>query len=417
LNRRDARPLHLVEVGVHWPPEAFLRRKLEGLASRGMRVTVAASVVFDERARLTGVELRRMPLSLSGPGTAAAWRAAGALLLRSPHRLFRLIRNVRRVPPALAERHGGTTGLLRMCLPLARLRPDVIQFEWNVAAVDHLPLFGVWPCPVLTSCRGGVDVSVYPHVPHLRPLAERLPEVMRQATAVHCVSEDMVREATALGLDPAKARVIRPAVDARAFRPRSPNGKPVSDALRVVMVGGLRWEKGHEYALEAVRRVVDRGVQVELDLVGTPPDAALMTSSERGRIMHTIGDLELDAHVTLHGGEPPAGVSRRLAASDVLLHASLTEGIPNVVLEAMACGIPVVATDVGGVSEAVTDGVEGFVVTPRDPDALADALLRLAGDSVAGRRMGAAGRKRIEADFTLDAQLDDFLAMYREVAV
>jgi hypothetical protein len=55
LSRRNAHPLHLVEVGVHWPPEAFLRRKLEGLAARGMRVTVAASVVLDERARLSGV--------------------------------------------------------------------------------------------------------------------------------------------------------------------------------------------------------------------------------------------------------------------------------------------------------------------------------------------------------------------------
>ena len=416
MRRGNGRPLHLVEVGVHWPPEAFLRRKLEGLASRGMRVTVAASVVLDEQAQLSGVELRRMPLSVSGPGAGAAWRAAMALLFTSPHRLFRLLSNVRRVPPRLAERHGGRKGLLRMCLPLARLRPDVIQFEWNIAAVDHLPLFGVWRCPVLTSCRGGVDVCVYPHVPHLRPLAERLPEVMRQATAVHCVSEDMVREAGALGLDPSKARVIRPAVDPRAFRPRSTNGNPAADALRVVMVGGLRWEKGHEYALEAVRRVVDRGVRVELDLVGTPPAAAVMSSSEMARIAHTVADLELEAYVTLRGEETADGVSSRLAGSDVLLHASLTEGIPNVVLEAMASGIPVVATDVGGVSEAVTDGVEGFVVTPRDPDALAEALLRLAGDSALRKRMGAAGRKRIETDFTLDTQLEDFLALYREVA-
>jgi glycosyltransferase involved in cell wall biosynthesis len=381
-----------------------------------MRVTVAASLVFDEEVEVNGVELRRMPLSESGPGAAAAWRAAVALLFTSPHRLLRLVRNIRRVPPALACRHGGTKGLLRMCLPLARLRPDVVQFEWNIAAVDHLPLFGIWPCPVLTSCRGGVDVTVYPHVPYLRPYAEHLPEVMRQATAVHCVSEDMVREAGAFGLDASKARVIRPAVDPDVFRPRWPKGEQAPDALRVLMVGGLRWEKGHEYALEAVRRVVDRGVRVELEVVGTQPEAAIMASGERARIMHTVADLGLEAHVTLRGGEPPERVSRRLAGADVLLHASLAEGIPNVVLEAMACGIPIVVTDVGGVSEAVTEGVEGFIVSPRDPDGLAEALLRLAGGSALRKRMGAAGRRRIETDFTLDAQLEDFLAMYREVA-
>lgn len=410
------RPLHLVEVGVHWPPETFLRRKLEGLAARGMRITVAASLVFDEDVELNGVELRRVPMSQSGPGTAAAWRAVAVLLLTSPRRLLQLLRNIRSVPPALARRHGGTKGLLRMCLPLARLRPDVVQFEWNIAAVDHLPLFDVWGCPVVTSCRGGVDVNVYPHVPRMRPFAERLPEVMRQAVAVHCVSEAMVREAADLGLDASKAWVIRPAVDPEAFRPQPANGRPSPDALQVLIVGGLRWEKGHEYALEAVRRVVDQGVRIQLEIVGDPPAGAVMTSSERARIMHTVADLELETHVTLRGGEPSEVVSRRLARCDALLHASLAEGIPNVVLEAMACGIPVVATDVGGVSEAVADGVEGFVVRPRDPDQLAGALLRLARDPSLRIRMGAAGRKRIETSFTLDAQIEHFLALYREVA-
>jgi glycosyltransferase involved in cell wall biosynthesis len=413
VSRRNGRPLHLVEVGVHWPPETFLRRKLEGLAARGMRVTVAASLVFDEGVELSGVELRRMPLSKSGPGAAAAWQAAGALFFRSPHRLLRLLRNIRRVPPELARRHGGTRGLLRMCLPLARLRPDVVQFEWNIAAVDHLPLFGVWSCPVVTACRGS-DVTVYPHVPYLRPYAERLPEVMRQATAVHCVSEAIVRDAGDFGLDPAKARVIRPAVDPQTFMPQA--DRPAADALRILMVGGLRWEKGHEYALEAIRRVLDEGVAVHLELIGDPPARPIAASSEQVRIAHTVADLRLENDVTVRGGEPPDQVSRRLAGSDLLLHASVAEGIPNVVLEAMACAVPVVATNVGGVTEVVTDGVEGYVVEPRDPEQLAHALLRLARDPAMRARMGLAGRTRIEAGSTLDEQLQDFLRMYHEVA-
>jgi glycosyltransferase involved in cell wall biosynthesis len=413
--RRKGRPLHLVEVGVHWPPETFVRRKLEGLASRGMRVTVAAIVVLDENVKLAGVELRRMPHSQAGPGAATAWRAAVVLLFTSPHRLVRLVRNIRRVPPALASRHRGTKGLLKLCLPLARLRPDVVQFEWNTAAVDLLPLFGVWPCPVVISCRGA-DVTVYPYAPSMRPYAERLPEVMRRAAAVHCVSESLIDDARDFGLDPAKARVIRDGIDTQAFRPRAPNGRQAEDTLRVLMVGSLRWEKGHEYALEAVRRLVDHGVRLQLDVVGDQPDRALMASNERMRIMLSVADLELEAHVTLRGEEPHERVSRRLAASDVLLHASLAEGIPNVILEAMACGIPVVATDVGGISEAMADGVEGFLVGSRDPDQLAQAVLRLAGDPALRRRMGAAGRKRIETGFTVDAELEGFLAMYGEVA-
>jgi glycosyltransferase involved in cell wall biosynthesis len=404
-----------VEVGVAWPPEAFLCRKLEGLAARGMRVTVASSLVFDEHAELRGVELLRVPDSRAGPGWGAAWRAGLALLFTSPRRLVKLLRNISQVPGELAVRHGGTKGLLRMLLPLARLRPDIVQFEWNIAAVDHLPLFGVWRCPVVTSCRGS-DVTVYPYVPSLRAYADRLPEVMRQARVVHCVSESLVHEARDFGLDPAKTRVIRPAIDPEIFRPRAADRGPEGGALRVLMVGGLRWEKGHEYALEAIRRLLEMRIAVKLELIGDPPAGAVSASAERARIAHTIADLRLEDHVTVRAGEPHDRVSRRLAGADVLLHASVAEGIPNVVLEAMACAVPVVVTDVGGVTEAVSDGVEGYVVEPRDPEQLAQALFRLARDPALRARMGSAGRKRIEAGSTLDAQVQDFLDMYHEVA-
>jgi glycosyltransferase involved in cell wall biosynthesis len=141
-----------------------------------------------------------------------------------------------------------------------------------------------------------------------------------------------------------------------------------------------------------------------------------MSSNERARITHTVADLGLEDHVSLRGRMTPDQLSRHLAQTDVLLHASVAEGIPNVVLEAMACAVPVVATDVGGLTEAMTDGVEGYVVEPRDPEQLAHALLRLARDPAMRARMGSAGRARIEAGATLDAQLQDFLEMYREVA-
>lgn len=406
------RPLHLVEVGVRWPPETFLRRKLEGLAARGVRVTVAPNLMVDDRVRLRGVELLRPPLP--GSGRFGPWRAGLAVLARSPRRLVRLVRNIDRVPPELRRRHGGRRGLLVMCLPLARLRPDVVQFEWNTAAVDHLPLFDVWGCPVVTSCRGS-DVTVYPYVPNLGPYAARLPEVMRQASAVHCVSESLKREAAGFGLDPAKAHVIRPAVDPEVFRPGT-DGRDDHDGLRVLTVGGLRWEKGYEYALQAIRALVDRGVPVTLEVIGEIPNARVAWSSEGERIRHTIDDLGLADHVHLRGAAGAREVSRRLAAANVLLHASLAEGIPNVVLEAMACAVPVVTTDCGGVCEVLTDGVEGFVVAPRDPGALAEALVRLWRDSALRDRMGAAGRARIRSGFTLERQLGEFLAMYREVA-
>ena len=101
--------------------------------------------------------------------------------------------------------------------------------------------------------------------------------------------------------------------------------------------------------------------------------------------------------------------------ADVLLHASLSEGLPNVVLEAMACALPVVATDVGGTREAVRDGVEGYLVPPRDPKAAAAALRALWGDLELRERMGAAGRARVEAEFTIERMTDEWVELYERV--
>jgi glycosyltransferase involved in cell wall biosynthesis len=408
MNRRE---LELLEVGVRWPPEPFVARKLAGLAERGVRVTVAPSRIDDPGYELPGVRL--LATGARDPGTRPGWRtwrAAVALGLRSPRRLVRLLGNMRRVPFALRRRHGGPAGQLAMFLALARLRPDVIQFEWNVAAVDHLPLFDVWQRPVATACRGS-DINVYPHVPALGAYAESLVQVLRRADAVHCVSEDQCHKAARFGLDVAKARIIRPATDPELFRPLSRGG---ADAGRfdVVSVGALQWEKGHEYALAAVRALLQREVPVALEIIGAAPPS----SPERQRIVHAIADLALEPHVRLSAPLRPAQLSQRLAGADVMLHASLAEGIPNVLLEAMACAIPVVTTDCGGVREAVSDGVEGFVADVRDPEALADALEELWRDPQLRAGMGAAGRQTVLARFTLARQLDRFVAMYEELA-
>jgi glycosyltransferase involved in cell wall biosynthesis len=106
-----------------------------------------------------------------------------------------------------------------------------------------------------------------------------------------------------------------------------------------------------------------------------------------------------------------------LRGADALLLVSVTEGLPTVILEAMACGVPVVASDCGGVSEALRHGVEGFLVAPRSPAQTAAALLELWRDPDLGRRMGRAGRARVQAGFSLHRQLDDFAGLYRELAV
>jgi colanic acid/amylovoran biosynthesis glycosyltransferase len=414
--RRPAARLHLLEVGLRWPPETFLQRKLEALAARGVRVTVASPVSRrGSGPRLPGVELRRVPHWLgTRPRKLLELVVDGARLLFSdPARLIRLIEAVRARPSGPAGRRGlETLDLLRMCLRLARLRPDVAHFEWETAAARYLPLMDVWDCPVVVSCRGR-EIHVYPHTPGNEDWVGQLPSVFRKAAAVHCVSEAIRAEATRYGLDPAKAWLIRPAVDTAFFHP---GGDRTADpALRVIGVGDLFWVKGQEYALKAIRLLADRGIPARFEIVGgVRPDLG-DAARERERLLRTIEDLELGDRVTLHGPLGPAEVRSRLQRADALLHASLAEGIPNTVLEAMACGLPVVATDCGGTREAVSDGREGFVVAPRDSEAMAAALERLWREPELGREMGRAGRARVESEFALAQQVPRIAALYEHV--
>jgi glycosyltransferase involved in cell wall biosynthesis len=157
-----------------------------------------------------------------------------------------------------------------------------------------------------------------------------------------------------------------------------------------------------------MRLLLDRGVPAHFDIIGS--------GVENQRLLYTVQDLGLNDHVSWHGRLAPAQVLARLQAADVCLLSSLSEGISNAVLEGMACGLPVVTTDVGGMREAVTDGVEGFLVPARDPEATAGALADLWRQPARRAAMGAAGRARIERDFRLDDQADAFLNLFRSVA-
>ncbi len=318
---------------------------------------------------------------------------------------------------------------LRREAPLAGRDFDVIYFPWNSAAIAYQELLD--RAPAVISCRGS-QINVAPHNPERVAIRDGLAATFARAAAVHCVSAQIRDEATHYGLDPRKAVIIRPAVDPSVFRPAipspsgrgsegtdaaipSPSGRGLGrgsgksdDPLRIITTGSILWRKGYEYALLAVRDLIDRGVATQFNIVGDGPEAQ--------RLLYTIDDLGLREHVTWHGRRTPDEVLRLLQSADVFLLTSLSEGISNAVLEAMACGLPVVTTDVDGMAEAVTDGVEGFLVPPRAPAATANALARLAASPELRRAMGAAGRARVVGEFALDDQIAAFVDLFERVA-
>lgn len=182
-------------------------------------------------------------------------------------------------------------------------------------------------------------------------------------------------------------------------------GELVEPEFEVVFVGRLGPEKRVATLLEAVNLLRAGGTRIRVAVVGS------------GRLeddLRTIAaDLGIDDRVTFVGRDPEP--ERWLEKARVLALPSEREGTPNVVLEAMACGLPVVATPVGSVPELVEDGQTGWLVPVGDAVALASALERVLDDPAAARAMGEAGRRRVETGFDRGAVRAAMAELYREL--
>jgi glycosyltransferase involved in cell wall biosynthesis len=213
----------------------------------------------------------------------------------------------------------------------------------------------------------------------------RLAAKARAADFVVCISDFARSQLMGLldedGWD--RLHVVHCGIDPDEYRPDpAPAGTP-----RVLCVGRLVPEKGQAVLVDAIARLRERGVPVECTLVGEGPSRPALETAIRAR--------GLDGAVELAGAVSQDEIRAHYAAADVFCLPSFAEGVPVVLMEAMAMEIPVVTTRIAGIPELVADGVDGVLVAPGRPDELADALARLAGAPDERRRLGAAGRRAV----------------------
>jgi len=198
------------------------------------------------------------------------------------------------------------------------------------------------------------------------------------------------------------------AVDCELYTPIRDGERPPNAPLRILSIGRLEWEKGYEWALEAIALVRAAGVPLVYRIVGTGPEGAAIR-----RVANQLG---LQDIVFFLGERATDDVIAEYRTSDVLLHAALEDACPVVVLEAQAMEMPVVATDTGGLPEIVDHGVTGFVVPRRDPEALAQMLILLARDHARRRAMGKAARGRMLDLVDFETQVPRIAEMYAQLA-
>lgn len=213
-------------------------------------------------------------------------------------------------------------------------------------------------------------------------------------------------------VSPNKVIIIPYGVNLNKYNPHVKNVRREDIGLRsedivIGQVSRLDEQKGHTYLIQAAPEIIARQPHVKFVLIGDGPLRAELEQQIKAR--------GVQDHFVLLGFRHD--VPELLPLFDIFVLPSLYEGLPNVVLEAMACGLPVVATPVDGTKEAVINGETGFLVPERDPHQLAQKLLAVISNENLKLKFGLAGRRRVEDYFSLEDQVQKFEDLYTQYAL
>ncbi len=315
-------------------------------------------------------------------------------------------------PLALAASTVATARLVR------RLRPDLIVAHWVIPNGPPAALAArLVHAPLVVSLHGS-DVFL---AERMAPIGAAAGRVFRAAAAVTACSPDLAARAAGLGADTARTTTIPYGVDPARFRPGTPD-----ERARVRHDLGLHPDE--RLILAGGRLVHKKGLDVALDACATP---AARAGGRARLVIFGYGDLQaalaaqaarlgLADQVLFTGRIERDQLPALLAAADLFLlpsvhdHAGNVDGLPNTLLEAMATGLPIVASNVVGVPTVIDDGVAGRLVPERDAAALGAAIGDLLRHPDRAAALGAAARARVERDLTWPQIAHRYLAVYRE---
>ncbi len=287
-------------------------------------------------------------------------------------------------------------------------RPDVMHAHFGWSGLRLLLMKQMLRIPLVVTF-GGRDVGLQMKLPDF----DRLYAAMLDATdAIICVSQDLRTKLIEAGADPERIHVVYRGTDLKRFSFVDRSDRAAHEPVRALMVGRIVEKKGHRYALEALEPLVTAGRNVRLTVVGEGE-----AYHEVRRMRRKLG---LHTHVEFVGSTDHDGVRKHMARADFLVHPSVTppsgdvEGIPNVVVEAQAMGLPVIGTRHGGIGEAVRDGETGILVPEREVEPLTAAIERLL-DRECRLQLGRQARKFVDAHFNLRRQVEQHVAIYEKV--
>ena len=315
-------------------------------------------------------------------------------------------------------KHGKNAASLRLlylCIPFLNRRAcyDIIQchFGWSGLQGMHVRNMGAAEGRLITTFHG-FDITK-----SVREFGESVySSLFLEGDLFNPISDYWKCKLIQMGCDEGKVIVHRMGIDLTKFSTSVPYKRKYSDRVRLVSVSRLVEKKGLEYGIRAVAKLLrERNIahKIEYTIVG---DGNLMAE-----LQQLISDLGISESITLWGQKSSDDVADLLNQSHILLAPSVTskdgdmEGIPVVLMEAMAMELPVISTYHSGIPELVEDGISGFLVPERDVDLLADRISYLISHPKESEKMGKAGRLKIKRDYNLETLNNQLEKSYQKV--
>lgn len=381
------------------PSTTFIENLIEGMAESGMNIVLFGKM--NRRVSYAG-NVRIMPTPQNTPKLAVfVLKESMKLIMRDRRKFAGLYSSVR-------NRTGNSRQFLRdmgAMLPVINEDPGIFHVQWAKTVQVYPELFEHLTGKIAVSLRGAhINYS-----PLNDPsLADAYRKYFPGVSAFHAVSQAIKLEAAKYGADPEKTTVIYTSVRDELLNTPLPQSKK-DRKIRIISVGRFHWKKGYHYGLDAMHILGKKGVEFQYDLVaqGDVPEEILFLINEYG----------LKGSVNILPGMEHSELMAKVRSSDALLLPSVEEGIANVVLEAMAAGVPVITTDCGGMNEVVMDGENGFITGVRDAEALAAKIEMLARMNTGQiRAITESARETVRSRFTREIQKKSFAAFYNKLA-
>ncbi|SDS84153.1 glycosyltransferase family 4 protein [Winogradskyella sediminis] len=339
------------------PNTTFIETLIAGVAKEH-NVLLFGTVKKKTRYASKRITIIDTPTSLYRNIPLTLWRAL-KLGIKHPKRLLLAVKEAKTYPTTYIK-------WLRFSrfVPVLLYAPDIFHLQWTSRVDRWLFLKSAYPCHIIVSLLGSQAAIL----PYINPeVFSRYQRCLPKVDAIHAISEHLGSQATNFNVRSERVHVIPTNIPEVAFSYYKPFEERDAQPFQLVSVGRHHWVKGYRYGIQAVQQLVQSGINVHYTIIasGSIPEALLFQ----------VNQLGLQDYITFKPGLPQTTLFEHLQTYDALLLPSLSEGIANVVLEAMAIGLPVISTNCGGMAEVVIPDKTGWLVPVRDAKALANTVV------------------------------------------